>query len=433
MARRAKPAAEPVVSLAPPPSPHPPGGYDARTVAEAAEIIRHQSHVLEVRARIATAAGGVRPLHSDPPASAPAGRLGLEGREAELTAREANLAEREARVLGEKQLVADAAVELDRDRRMLATREEEVAARDAALRAETAAARMRLEGIDAARAGLEATAQALAERESALAEAESAVSGAQKDAVIALASAHARLDQATAAERENNELRAQLRAELEAVASRAGELETRERSNAAASDALKKRQMQIAAETDALAHRAVDLEKREREVADTARQVERSRQTLAERTSRLERLEKDLARRHAETAARARAMQDLEKREARLEKERARLAERERAVEARASGLRRQAKEQKQLVPARDEQEQPEAVPAPVAPSPVVIKSFNVDTLASLVEQRGREFPDRIDEWHWTVVSLRDVADVDGELPRTVDALVHDVFEPILS
>src|SRR3954447_1627414 len=84
MARRAKPAAEPAVSLAPPPSPHPPGGYDARTVAEAAEVIRHQTHVLEVRARIATAAGGVRPLPSERRAPLPVARLGLEAREAEL-------------------------------------------------------------------------------------------------------------------------------------------------------------------------------------------------------------------------------------------------------------------------------------------------------------------------------------------------------------
>src|SRR3954447_7974400 len=139
MARRAKPAAEPAVSLAPPPSPHPPGGYDARTVAEAAEIIRHQSHVLEVRARIATAAGGVRPLRSEQPAAVPVARLGLEAREAELAvaaaalrdaeealaqtrvhlaARETAVAEREARA-------ADAAVEFDRDRRMLGVREKE--------------------------------------------------------------------------------------------------------------------------------------------------------------------------------------------------------------------------------------------------------------------------------------------------------------------
>src|SRR3954468_9518998 len=255
MARRAKPAAEPVVSLAPPPSPHPPGGYDARTVAEAAEIIRHQTHVLEVRARIATAAGGVRPLHSEPPAILPVARLGLEAREAELAvataalrdaedtiarmreelgAREAAVAEREAGVLEQKQRLADAAVELDRDRRMLGVREEELAARDAAQRTETAEARMHEHGLEAARAGLEATGRTLADRESAVAEAEAALVVGRQRSEAALARAQARLDEATATEHENDELRAQLRAELDEVALHAGELGAREKAVAAA-------------------------------------------------------------------------------------------------------------------------------------------------------------------------------------------------------
>ena len=76
---------------------------------------------------------------------------------------------------------------------------------------------------------------------------------------------------------------------------------------------------------------------------------------------------------------------------------------------------------------------QPQAVAAqPVAPAPAGLARFNVETLSSLVEQRWAEFPDRVDEWRWTIISLRDIADISGALPHTVDGLVRDVFEPIL-
>jgi DNA repair exonuclease SbcCD ATPase subunit len=358
MAWRAKPAAKPVVSLAPPPSPHPPGGYDARTVAEAAEIIRHQSHVLEIRARVATAADGVRPLHVDGAPSVQVAHLGLEAREVELAAataalreaettlgrireelatREAGLSEREARVLEDQQALAGASMELDRDRRALAEREVEVAARDAAVRTEAAQA----------------------------------------------SAAQAHLDRAEAMERESNDTRAELAAEMAQLASRAAELDRRE-------------------------------------------------QTLAARTSSVEQAEKDAARRHAELSTRERSLDDsakeLGKREARLEKEL-------------AAGLRRRAKEQKRFprIERKTAVEAPAETPATVAPAPAPqqpepagIASFNVETLASLVEQRRQEFPDRADEWHWTLMSLRNVADISGALPRTVDDLVRDVFEPIL-
>jgi hypothetical protein len=73
----------------------------------------------------------------------------------------------------------------------------------------------------------------------------------------------------------------------------------------------------------------------------------------------------------------------------------------------------------------------PEALPeaaAPVAPA-----RFNVEVLAALVEQRGAEFPERLEEWRWYVLSLRDVAATSGTLPATVDNLVQDVFEPLLA
>src|SRR5689334_7983714 len=107
--RRAKLAVVP--SPAPAPN-RPPAGYDARTVAEAAEILRHQTLVLGVRSRVAAAAGGLPPVASHEPAPpqpeavlepllgelrALRERLdgrGAKGRERELAAREAAVEKR---------------------------------------------------------------------------------------------------------------------------------------------------------------------------------------------------------------------------------------------------------------------------------------------------------------------------------------------------
>jgi hypothetical protein len=37
-----------------------------------------------------------------------------------------------------------------------------------------------------------------------------------------------------------------------------------------------------------------------------------------------------------------------------------------------------------------------------------------------------------VEEWHWYLVYLRNVTEVDGRLPRSVEPLVYEVFEPLL-
>jgi hypothetical protein len=57
---------------------------------------------------------------------------------------------------------------------------------------------------------------------------------------------------------------------------------------------------------------------------------------------------------------------------------------------------------------------------------------FTVDELATLMERRSDEFPDRIEEWQYYLLSLRSVATSDGRLPESVEYLVEDVFAPLL-
>ena len=55
-----------------------------------------------------------------------------------------------------------------------------------------------------------------------------------------------------------------------------------------------------------------------------------------------------------------------------------------------------------------------------------------ISALERVVEGRGHEFPDRVDEWRAYLVSLRTVAETDGTLPTNVHGLLQDVFEPLL-
>ena len=43
------------------------------------------------------------------------------------------------------------------------------------------------------------------------------------------------------------------------------------------------------------------------------------------------------------------------------------------------------------------------------------------------------EFPEQLEEWRWYLQSLRDVADIGGRLPASVEGLVLDVFGPLLA
>jgi hypothetical protein len=57
---------------------------------------------------------------------------------------------------------------------------------------------------------------------------------------------------------------------------------------------------------------------------------------------------------------------------------------------------------------------------------------LSLGVLEKLVERGSDEFPEQVEEWRWYLFSLRDVADVDGRLPRSVEALLYDLFAPLL-
>jgi hypothetical protein len=52
--------------------------------------------------------------------------------------------------------------------------------------------------------------------------------------------------------------------------------------------------------------------------------------------------------------------------------------------------------------------------------------------LEQLIEQRGAEFPDRVEEWRYYVLFLSEHADEHGALPASFDYLVEDTFAELL-
>lgn len=77
--------------------------------------------------------------------------------------------------------------------------------------------------------------------------------------------------------------------------------------------------------------------------------------------------------------------------------------------------------------------------PQVVAPEPFVpalrvlpaAGAFDLTHIQQLVDRRRDEFPDRVEEWRYYLLFLREHADLDGHLPPAFDALVADVFDEL--
>lgn len=132
--------------------------------------------------------------------------------------------------------------------------------------------------------------------------------------------------------------------------------------------------------------------------------------------------EKRLAALRAELEARA---EELREREAALgdveslREAAADLEERQRELARREEEYRARAEAEPPLLPA-------------VARPGDELRRWRLDDLEDLLARHGREFPERLDEWHFTLLYLGDYTDVDGVLSADFDHLVWDVFGDLL-
>jgi hypothetical protein len=159
-------------------------------------------------------------------------------------------------------------------------------------------------------------------------------------------------------------------------------------------------------EADQLARRLQELDT-EREVEHLPEDGSAQKLALETRAAELANRERELAVHEQKLAGRQRAVLTAA---ADLEQRRRALDERERAlpsVEERAEAR----------VPSRPERSEPAAA-----------SGWSLDTLTRLVEERAEDFPDRVDEWRYTLFYLRNEARVDGSLPARFDGLVDECF-----
>jgi hypothetical protein len=243
---------------------------------------------------------------------------------------------------------------------------------------------------------------------------------------------------------------------------------------------LKSLKRELSSRERSLRKEAASVDRRARELSERADRVDAERRAIEERAESLHERElavdaiaADLAGREQALAARveqldAASIELTDGRQALVEAEQ-RLAGREKAVLTAASDLerRRSSVEERERALAQREAElrsdspaEPIAtemsdLPLPVAfapspseahdlverralpeePRPADGDGYNwkLDTLARLVDQGAESFPDRVDEWRFTLFYLRDEARIDGALPRKFDSLVEEAFGDLLA
>ena len=172
-------------------------------------------------------------------------------------------------------------------------------------------------------------------------------------------------------------------------------------------------------ELEELARRREELDRRDGELDRRDGELDRRDGELDRRDGELDRRDGELAEQQGELAKRVEA---VTKREVELARRAAALAMRDRE---------RTAREQ-----ARPEPEpEPLAVAAVTAPEPVPAGGghYNLLTLERLVEDRGAEFPDRLDEWTSYLFFLREHAAADGSVSANFDWLIQDTFAELVA
>jgi hypothetical protein len=111
------------------------------------------------------------------------------------------------------------------------------------------------------------------------------------------------------------------------------------------------------------------------------------------------------------------------------------LTEREQALARRAGELARREKEldERERQPAEQEQGSEAAQPESHPAFDGARGHWNLISLERLVEQRGSDFPDRVDEWSSYLYFLREYADADGSVPAGFDWLIQDTFSELVA
>jgi hypothetical protein len=190
-------------------------------------------------------------------------------------------------------------------------------------------------------------------------------------------------------------------------------------------------EQRLAARESALAARERDLQAKLDELRNVRAEAVDSDAALARREEQLTGRESELGRR----------VEAVTKREVELARRASKLAAKERDLTAKEREL---ADRERELEEAERELAErpappPEPVPAPAAlPQPASGEvdgegAYNLLALERLVEERGGEFPDRVEEWTSYLFFLREYASSDGTVPASFDWLIQDTFSELVA
>jgi capsular polysaccharide biosynthesis protein len=200
---------------------------------------------------------------------------------------------------------------------------------------------------------------------------------------------------------------------------------------------LERRTAELEERAEVLERRTAELETRSETRAGEAdaREVE-ARETAAREAAALEAEARAAEARAREAEARAAEAQARAERAAALREAEEREAAERAAADREAAE--RAAQEQEEAARAAAAQPEP-ALPgvplyrADAAPANGAARGhWNLTELERLVEERGREFPERIDEWASYLFFLRDYAEPDGSVPASFDWLIEDEFAELV-
>jgi capsular polysaccharide biosynthesis protein len=173
---------------------------------------------------------------------------------------------------------------------------------------------------------------------------------------------------------------------------------------------------------DPLLQRETMLTERARAVAKRERALAKGEAALDERAQAVDDREESVAKRGSALGERVRTVTERERALARQAGE---LAAREREFEL----------EREAALQAAEPEPEPEREPELAVPAELLgpAGAWNVVALERLVEKRGSEFPDRVEEWQAYLFFLREHASMEGTLPPSFDALVDEAFHELLA
>ena len=187
-------------------------------------------------------------------------------------------------------------------------------------------------------------------------------------------------------------------------------------------DQVEDEQDALTAQTEKVRERERTIEARAAELADWARELAEQEQVIAGRQRGVLTAAADLEQRRTALEERER---NLAERRAEHEQESNELGKR---VAARVEAL----EPTHEVVPSSNEVREFAQRRMPIPPEASEGYRWNLDTLTRLVEERADAFPDRADEWRYTLFYLRNEARIDGALPCRFDSLVEECFAELL-